>query len=831
VRRRSLLKTIAALPVTTPLRGQPGTRAWLGPDHWANPLQDWRRAGDRIECHVSGGDRNVYWLTREISQKNPMYRMSVRVGRLSPAKDGWVGFRTGMQGHFSDYRDTAVRGIGIESGITADGKLFIGRLKSDTPAIAPSLEDVTLTLEAAGPKLRLSAAGATIEDTIPAEWTSGGVALVCHAGEAPSALPRFAEPQGANAGKPNQQRGGDVRFWFRDWALTGPGVVNRPERAFGPILFTQYTLSHGILKMTVQLAPAEGDEPAVELRIKAREPLRSQIEPYSSTASFRVENWRSNRDVPFEIAFQNQTYAGVVRREPTDKSEIVVGSLTCQGDFGFPHSEIARNLRKLNPDILFFTGDQLYEANGGYAVQRQPLQAARLDYLRKWYMFGWAWGEFTRNTPCVCLPDDHDVYHGNVWGAGGRRAEFEPVPEGAPPNQQSGQDSGGYTMPAQWVNMVQRTQSSHLPDSPDPRPIEQNIAVNYGHLIWGGISFAIIEDRKWKSAPKPLMPEAKIRNGWPQNADWDSAKQGDVPGAQLLGERQERFLAQWATDWPDDVEMKAVVSQTIFCNLGTLPAGMTSDAGTPKLPIQPLGGYSENEHLTEDHDSNGWPQTPRNRALRLMRSCLAVHLAGDQHLASTVQYGIDDFNDGPYSLCSPAISNIFPRRWFPPQPGANRKPGAPRNSGEYLDGFGNHMTVHAVANPQQFGMAPAALNNRAPGFGIAYFNKKTRQIRLENWPRWADVAKDRPFPGWPITIDQIDNGLNGARWELRLPSKLSGLITVSLEKQDHPVLIWRTAGAIDHVRVWQRGEYTIQAGAQQVRVNATRRRMGQNSGK
>ncbi len=31
-----------------------------------------------------------------------------------------------------------------------------------------------------------------------------------------------------------------------------------------------------------------------------------------------------------------------------------------------------------------------------------------------------------------------------------------------------------------------------------------------------------------------------------------------------------------------------------------------------------------------------------------MRSCLAVHIAGDQHMASTVQYGIDDFNDGPY---------------------------------------------------------------------------------------------------------------------------------------------------------------------------------------
>ena len=32
--------------------------------------------------------------------------------------------------------------------------------------------------------------------------------------------------------------------------------------------------------------------------------------------------------------------------------------------------------------------------------------------------------------------------------------------------------------------------------------------------FYGGISFAIIEDRKFKSAPKQMLPEAKINNGW-----------------------------------------------------------------------------------------------------------------------------------------------------------------------------------------------------------------------------------------------------------------------------------------------------------------------------
>ena len=255
---------------------------------------------------------------------------------------------------------------------------------------------------------------------------------------------------------------------------------------------------------------------------------------------------------------------------------------------------------------------------------------------------------------------------------------------------------------------------------------------------------------------------------------------------------------------------------------------MTSDAGTPKLPVMPKGGYAENEKLTQDHDSNGWPQIPRNRALRAMRSCLAVHIAGDQHIASTVQYGIDDFNDGPYSICSPAISNIFPRRWYPPSPGANRKPQSPRYTGEYRDGFGNFMTVHAVANPQQFGVAPNALNERAPGFGLVYFDKKARKIRLENYPRWADLSlgKSQAYPGWPITIDQTDNGLNGAKWELRLTSKASGLVRVIDSATKSPVLTWRTNAPIDRIPVWQAGTYRVTVGSKAFRdIKATARRI------
>ena len=39
----------------------------------------------------------------------------------------------------------------------------------------------------------------------------------------------------------------------------------------------------------------------------------------------------------------------------------------------------------------------------------------------------------------------------------------------------------------------------------------------------GGVSFAVVEDRKWKSAPEVMLPDAQIVNGWSRNPDCDSS--------------------------------------------------------------------------------------------------------------------------------------------------------------------------------------------------------------------------------------------------------------------------------------------------------------------
>lgn len=65
-------------------------------------------------------------------------------------------------------------------------------------------------------------------------------------------------------------------------------------------------------------------------------------------------------------------------------------------------------------------------------AQPKPLDKALLDYHNRWQRWCWVFRELTRDRPGVTNSDDHDVYHGNVWVAGGQHAKR--------------QDDGGYKL-------------------------------------------------------------------------------------------------------------------------------------------------------------------------------------------------------------------------------------------------------------------------------------------------------------------------------------------------------------------------------------------------
>jgi len=644
----------------------------------------------------------------------------------------------------------------------------------------------------------------------PADRLSGNLGLVSHPGS------------GAGAG----------RFSFRDWRVEGEGLMETPEHAAGPILGTQYTVHNKVLKLTAQMMPiGDWDPQSVRLQILKGRVWRtiatSRIIAPGWTAPFRVADWDSTKDARYRVAYQWRTkrnelqeftWGGTIRRDPVEKQVIVVAGFTgnhntrgsvdrgrydwTRNGLWFPHNDITSNVAKHKPDLLFFSGDQVYEGASPTAAIRGKGETTMLDYLYKWHLFSWAYRDLTKDIPTITIPDDHDVYQGNVWGRGGRSTDKD--------------DKGGYVEDAAFVKMVERTQTSHLPDPYDPTPVDQGIGVYYAPMTIGRIGVAIIEDRKFKWGPNGVVPPTDTgRADHVNDPDFDP-KTADVPGAQLLGQRQEKFLRDWAADW-QGTDMKMVVSQTIFGNLATHHGGGLN-------------------YLVADYDSNGWPQSGRARALHEMRRGFAFMLGGDQHLSTIVHHGIDGFDDAGWSFCVPSIANFYPRAWNPPKGRAVKDDGwpadMPAHTGRFHDGFGNHVTVYAATNPgEDMGHEPKVLHDRMPGYGIVKLNKRDRTITMENWPRFSDPAVKKnavQYAGWPKTIKQTDNyGRQPAAWlpTLRVTGMEDPVVQVSDSASGEVLYTLRIKGTQFRPWTFAKGHYDIAVGEPGTDTVQVRRRI------
>jgi hypothetical protein len=203
--------------------------------------------------------------------------------------------------------------------------------------------------------------------------------------------------------------------------------------------------------------------------------------------------------------------------------------------------------------------------------------------------------------------------------------------------------------------------------------------------------------------------------------------------------------------------------------------------------------------------------------LKEFRKGFAFMFAGDQHLATIFHHGVNDWGDSGYSFCVPSIANLYLRWWDPLEPGENRQPGAPEYTGQHYDGFGNKLTVYAVANPEKHPNGGKKLTTRAAGFGVVKFNKATREITMECWPRNVDITdpNNKPYPGWPLTIKQEDN--YGRKAIAYLPTlQISGqedpVVQVVDETSDEIVYTIRIKGATWRPKVFREGAYTIHVG-------------------
>ena len=142
--------------------------------------------------------------------------------------------------------------------------------------------------------------------------------------------------------------------------------------------------------------------------------------------------------------------------------------------------------------------------------------------------------------------------------------------------------------------------------------------------------------------------------------------------------------------------------------------------------------------------------------MQTFRKALAVHIAGDQHLMTLSQHGIDNWNDAVWSFVSPAMGfGVYERNWKPLKKAYKKLANNPlKYNGKFLDSFNNKITMHSYAN--QSGEESIS---RGLGYSLIRFNKKHRKITFEAYPRFQLInsSNAKQFPGLPKTINQWDN--------------------------------------------------------------------------
>jgi hypothetical protein len=483
------------------------------------------------------------------------------------------------------------------------------------------------------------------------------------------------------------------------------------------------THQHGVLKLTAQLLPLRPGEPRhARLEVHRggawKEIATAPVEYPGWSAHFRVERWDASATVRYRVRHgAGAAFDGTIRRDPADKDEIVVANLGCNSSrTKGPRQEIVQRLLRHDPDLLFFGGDQTYH---------------HTEHTAGFLEFGLQFRDAIRDRPAICIPDDHDVGHPNLWGEEG------------------------------------------------------------GHSTDGGVDFAILEDRKFKTGPLGTIPRMGPRPDHINDERYDP-KSIDLAGLQLLGERQMTFLRDWTQDWTG-AEMKCVLSQTAFC-------GAVHIHGTP------------DNRLLADLDCNGWPQTGRDEALREIRRGRATHLCSDQHLAVTVKHGIDAYRDGPYAFTGPAVVNTYYARWWHPKDeraGGNPVPDSPLPwTGDYLDGLGNRITMLAYANPEDL----KDERKRGDGYGLVRFNRKSGRVTFECWPRFSQGEQ---FPGWPITVQNDDNdGRTPVAWlpELVIEGAERPVVQVIAEASGEILYTTRLRGNRFQPPVYSQGSFTVRVG-------------------
>ena len=252
--------------------------------------------------------------------------MAVRLER-GGGKDGGGGFRIGVKSELNEYRSNCFAKSGINAGINSDQNLlFIGNKSVKIPESKSGERTLVLSGRPNGTQIDLTLTlgdnAATVTTSVPNKSLLGNVALVS---------------QYTDGAK--NARGRHRGYRFTDWELEGEAFSVTPQQAFGPLLWSMYTLSDSrsekgfILKMSALTGPlGQKDNQSVELQVLENGNWKSlgnaELDTDAWVATFQIPNWNATRESKYRLVYlekhkdgsvSRNEWGGIIKASPTGR--------------------------------------------------------------------------------------------------------------------------------------------------------------------------------------------------------------------------------------------------------------------------------------------------------------------------------------------------------------------------------------------------------------------------------------------------------------------------------------------------------------------------------
>ncbi len=782
-------------------------RRWVGADFWANRLQNWEVKNGKIYCSRPEELSTLHLLTHEMQSSKSSSEISFEVGRNELAASDTAakaGIIIGLSDESLNYKARAMiqRFTSNEDGVwigIKGNRLFAQDLptskilcNADVTANFKSKESIIIRLlisrtKKNEPRIYLYVDGRFVQEiAIANENKNGSIALA------------IGSTKDGN------------EFYFNNLSLSN--LASKRERTFGPISTCLYTLNDNVLNFSAQLMPInlhENDSVVIELQHDNKWLKFATVAVSGNQARLRDFTWNHNQAMPYRTRLKRgdllvgSFYEGVIATPNQNANEVRIAAVSCNGIYAIsqhymdyrsiwtPYELLEQKHKELRPDLLVFLGDQMYETRP-LPLETKP-HLLESDYNYRWLLWCLEMNDLTRNLPTVIMMDDHDYFQGNLWGDGSRLADKE-VPANLPAHYLTHEDdwqtdNGGFVMDVEFLNRAQLLQTGHLPQtySKSENPIKNYFTT----LNFNGVGMAILEDRKFKSAPLKALPNVPSIVGiaLSDSIVTDSLENKE---AVLLNDEQLKMLNDWSAEWKRQ-DMKLVFTQSVYACLSSVRRGYV-----PYLSDNITVNNTSliGARLAKDMDANGWPKNGRDTALKVIRKSAALIVGGDQHFPSISQQGIKDWKDASYTLTIPALSNTYPRFFIPDSSDFH-------GNNNYKDGFGNKVSMLAYSNPVKKDSMPM-WHEGAPGFGFIVCNKSQKTYSI----RFMDFANPSTFE-YEQKIKVVDNAYSSSPYKTKI-IKVKASNPLLILKDENGKVLYSLRGNNLQLNVPSFGKYFIE---------------------